>query len=69
MVVRTYFGDLGVVDTLFIVHQFEDRWSKDREGIRKGNAMSLTMNWRGGFTEFGLTEFRRLPDGKIVREK
>ena len=70
LVVRTAFGDLGVVDTLFIVHQFEDRWSKDKEGMKKGNAMSLTMSYRhGGFTEFGLTVFRRLPDGKIVREK
>lgn len=70
LIVRTTFGDLGVVDTLFIVHKFEDRWSEDKECVKKGNAMSLTMGYRhGGFTEFGLTVFRRLPDGRIVREK
>lgn len=70
LVVRTTFGDLDVVDTLFIVHQFEDRWSEDKECVKKGYAMSLTMSCRhGGFTEFGLTVFRRLPDGRIVREK
>ena len=54
----------------FVVHWSEDKRSEDKECMKKGYAMSLTMSYRhGGFTEFGLTVFRRLPDGRIVREK
>lgn len=70
LAVRSTFPNLGVMDTLFLVHPFKRRWPADIDHLQDGYEQAVTISYQGSaLLEYGLTAFRRMPDGEIIRER